>query len=211
VRIPVDVTFEDGGGAKPERVAVSANPERGMGGGMATMRDGRLSLEVVPGTYRLSAGAMLTQPAASTSAQWFVKRLAYRGRAVEDEEVELTAEPGGRIEVVFTSRSSTIAGGVTDDSGKPVVDYTVIIIPEDAEALRRGSFGRLRVVRPDPQGQFRAEHLRPGDYLAAAIEDAPIEDVLDVDFLESVRRVGKPIAVEEGASATVALKLATLP
>ena len=211
VRIPVHVTFEDGGADKPERVVVSANPERGMGGAMATMRDGRLSLEVVPGTYRLSAGTMSMQSAGTAPAQtWFAKRLTYRGRDVEDDEVELTAEPGGRIDVVFTGQSSTVDGSVTDDSGKPIADYTVIVIPEDAELLRRGPFRRVRVVRPDPQGRFRAEHLQSGDYLAAAIGDVP-EDIYEPDFLESVRRVGKSFRITEGASATVALKLATLP
>jgi hypothetical protein len=211
IRIPVHVTFEDGAG-KPDRVYVSANGDRGMGTGMATMRDGRLSLEVVPGTYRISAGSVAMPSADGRSAQpWFVKRLAYRGRELEDDEVELTAEPGGRIDVAFTSRSSIVTGGVTDDSGRAVSDYMVVIIPEDAAALRRGSSARLHVARPDPKGQFRTEHLRPGDYLAAALADAPIEDLHDVDFLESVRRVGKPITIREGTPATLTLKLATLP
>jgi hypothetical protein len=211
IRIPVHVTYEDGGAGKPERVYVSANAKRGMGSSMATMRDGRLSLEVVPGTYRISAGSMPMRSADGSAQPWLLKRLAYRGRELEDDEVELTAEPGGRIDIVFTSRSSAVTGGVTDDSGKAVNDYMVIIIPEDAEALRRGSLGRLHVARPDPKGQFRAEHLRPGEYLAAALADAPIEDLHDVDFLESVRRVGKPITIREGTPATLTLKLATLP
>ena len=165
------VTFEDGGADKPERVSVSANRRAGHGLRHGHVRDGRLSLEVMPGTYRLSAFAMSWNRPAPPG--WFVKRLTYRGREVEDDEVELTAEPGGRIDVVFTCRSSTVDGSVTDDSGKPLTDYTVIIIPEDAELMRRGAFRRVRVARPDPQGRFRAEHLQPGDYLAAAIDDVP--------------------------------------
>jgi hypothetical protein len=204
IRIPVNVTFEDGAAEKPQRVMVSAQTERGTGGGMATMRDGRLSLDVVPGTYRLSVGTMGGQP-------WFAKRLTYRGREVEDDEVDITAEPGGRIDVLFTSRSSSVDGSVTDDSGKPVADYTVVMFPDDADLLRRGSFNRVRVARPDAQGRFRATHLRPGRYLAAAIPDAPIEDVYDPDFLEGLKRIAKPVGITEGASATVALTLAPLP
>lgn len=72
IRIPVNVTFDDGAVNKPERVFIHASNERGMGSGPAIVRDGRLSLEVVPGTYRINAGSMSAQP-------WFVKRLAYRG------------------------------------------------------------------------------------------------------------------------------------
>ncbi len=204
VRIPVNVTFEDGAAAKPDRVFISANRERGTGGGQASMRDGRLSLEVVPGTYRLHAGSMSSQP-------WFVKRISYRGREVEDDEVELTAEPGGRIDVVFTGRASTVTGGVTDDSGKPVAEYMVIVVPAETEPPRRFSWQRLRVLRPEAQGRFRAEHMSPGRYQAVALEDAPIEDIQDVDFLDSVRRHGKPFTLAEGGSATLALTLTRLP
>src|SRR5205085_2494140 len=111
-----------------EGVDVSAYARRAMTSGRAIVRDGRLSLEVVPGTYRVSAGAMMMP--GSGKQPWFVKRLAYRGRAVEDEDVELTAEPGGRIDVVFTTRSSSVAGSVTDDAGKPMTECTVIIVPD---------------------------------------------------------------------------------
>jgi hypothetical protein len=203
IRIPVNVTFEDGAAGMPERVFVSANAERGFSSDRATIRDGRLSIEVVPGTYRLSAGSMSATP-------WFVKRLTYRGREVEDDEVELTTEPGGRIDVVFTSRSSKVDGGVTDDDGKPATIYTVVIVPDTGEARRPSAFRRMRTAVPDAQGRFRAEHLPPGTYLAAAIADIP-DDLHDVDFLEHVRRVGKAFTLTEGGSASLALKLSPLP
>ncbi len=204
IRIPVTVTFDDGAAAKPDHVMVHANTERGMNSSTAMVRDGRLSLEVVPGTYRLSAMTMSSQP-------WFVKRIDYRGQDAQDDDVELTAEPGGRVEVVFTTRSASVAGAVTDDAGKAVADYMVIMIPADSESARRDLARRIRVARPDPQGRFRTEHIRPGRYLAAAIADAPIEDIHDVDFIESIRRVGKPFTVNEAGSATVALTLASVP
>ena len=104
-----------------------------------------------------------------------------------------------------------VDGSVTDESGKPVADYLVIIVPEDGAALRRRAFRRIAVARPGPQGRFRAEHLAAGRYLAAAIADAPIEDLEDADFLESIRRVGKAFTVDEGASVTVDLKLTPVP
>jgi hypothetical protein len=206
IRIPVNPTFDDASAPRPERVFVSANTQNGPGGGSAAIRDdGRLTLEVVPGTYRLSVGTM-------GGGRWFVKRLTYRGREVEDnEEVEITAEPGGRIDVLFTNRSSSVDGSVTDDSGKPVADYMVVVFPDDADLLRSRSFNRVRVVRPDAQGRFRADYLRPGRYLAAALADAPIEDVYDPDFLEGLKGIAKPVRITEGASTTVALTLAPVP
>ena len=130
---------------------------------------------------------------------------------VQDDEVELTAEPGGRIDVVFTTRTSSVAGGVTDDGGKPVADSVAIIVPATAEATRRGS-SRVQTAVADLQGRFRIGHLPPGSYLATAIAaETPIEDIFDVDFLEGIRRAGKSFTVAEGASVTVDLKLMPLP
>ena len=58
IRIPVVATFEDAIGRPPEQVSVSAHSERTGTGEMATRgADGRLTLEVSPGTWRFSAGA----------------------------------------------------------------------------------------------------------------------------------------------------------
>ena len=210
IRIPVDVTFEDGGADRPQGAFVSADGVRGMSHDRAVMRDGRLALEVLPGTYRLTAGAIMSGGQAAATP-WFVKRISYRGRAVEDDEVELTGEPGGRVDVVFTTRSSTVSGSVTDAAGKPAAEFMVIIVPEEAPADQRAALRRFRIATPEAEGRFRAEHLRPGAYVAAAVADAPMEDLQDVDFLAGIRRIGKPLTVTEGASTTLTLTLTPLP
>jgi hypothetical protein len=203
IRIPVNPIFEDASPPRPERVFVSASSQNGMGGGGAAIRDdGRLSLEVVPGKYSLFASA---------GSSWHVKRILYRGQDVESEEVDLTAAPGGRIDVVFTNRSSTVDGGVTDGSGKPVTEYAVVIFPQDAELARRGRNRRMRMARPDQQGRFRAEHLPPGDYLAAAVVEIDMQDGLEPEFLDSLRPSAKPFRLREGDTATLSLTLAAVP
>jgi hypothetical protein len=199
----VNTIFEDASAPRPERVFVSAGSRMGMGGGSAAIReDGRLSLEVVPGTYRLMA---------SVNTPWQVKRVVYRGREVEADEVDLTAEPGSRIDVVFTTRSATVDGGVTDASGKPATEYTVVIFPQDAELARRGNYRRMRIARPDQQGRFRAEHLPPGDYLAAAVVEIDMEGGFDPEVLDGLRPAAKPFRVREGETSTLSLTLAPVP
>ena len=205
IRIPVSTTFEDATAApRPERVMVSAQSERAMQHGMAMLgQDGRLALEVVPGAYRLFANA---QP------PWMIKRISYRGRDIEPmDEVELTAEPGGRIDVVFTTRSASASGGVAAENGKPVTDYVVMLFPADADLMRRASFHRLRSARPDQQGRFRLEHLPPGAYAAVAIEDVEREDAFDLEFIETLRPLATPVTLREGETATLTLTLAAVP
>jgi hypothetical protein len=203
IRIPVNAIFEDASAPRPERVFVSAGSRNGMGGGTAAIRDdGRLSLEVVPGTYQLMA---------SVNTPWHVKRLVYGGREIDGDEVELTAEPGGRIDVVFTTRSATVDGGVADSSGKPVTEYTVVIFPQDPDVARRGSYRRMRMARPDQQGRFRAEHLPPGDYLATAVVDLDLEGGFDPEVLDGLRPAAKPFRLREGDTTTLSLTLAPVP
>jgi hypothetical protein len=203
IRIPVNPIFEDASAPRPERVSVFAGSQNGIGGGNAAIRDdGRLSLEVVPGRYQLSAFA---------ASPWQVKRVLYRGREVEIDDVDLTAEPGGRIDVVLTTRSTTVAGGVTDAAGKPAAEYTVVIFPADEELTRRANYRRIRTAQPDQQGRFRAEHLPPGDYLAAAVIDFDMQDGLEPDVLDGLRHAAKPFRLREGETATLSLTLAPVP
>jgi hypothetical protein len=203
IRVPVNLIFEDASAPRPERVFVFAGSQKGMSGGNAAIRDdGRLSLEVVPGTYRISAG---------TAMPWLVKRILYRGQDAESDEVDLTAAPGGRIDVVLTTRSASVTGSVTDAAGKPAAEYTVLIFPADAELVRRTDNRRIQMTRPDQQGRFRAEHLPPGDYLAAAVVDFDMQDGLEPDVLDGLRPSATPLRLREGETATLSLTLAPVP
>ena len=203
IRIPVNPIFEEASAPRPERVFVAAGSKNGRSGGTAAIRDdGRLSLEVAPGTYRLFATA---------ASPWLVKRMTYRGRDVQSEEVDLTSAPGGRIDVVFTSRSASVAGDVTDAAGKPVSEYTVVIFPADAGAAPGADHQRRQTAQPDRQGRFRASGLPAGDYLAAAVVDVDLQEVFEPEFLDGLRRVAKPLRLRGDETATLQLTLAPVP
>jgi hypothetical protein len=202
IRVPVTTTFEDPV-TRPERVIVSAGSMAGEGGMAKVGDDGRLTLEVVPGAYHVSASA---------APPWYVKRMLYRGREVETmEEVELTAEPGGRLDVIFTTKAATVTGGVTDGGGKAITDYTVVILPEDAERTRRMPFGRVLTATPDAQGRFRVTRLPAGSYVAAAVEDLDPETMHEPEVLDALRRIGETFRATDGGTVTVSLTLGTIP
>jgi hypothetical protein len=91
-----------------------------------------------------------------------------------------------------------------------VQDYQVAIFPEDADLVARGR-DRMRWERGDQQGQFRAEGLPPGRYLAVAGADFGPEDAVDPAFLEAIRRLATPFLLAEGETRTLSLTLATIP
>jgi hypothetical protein len=201
IRIPVVATFEDAG-TRPERVFISASSNVLEGGMAKQTEDGRMFLEVVPGTYRVSANA---------GAPWYAKRVTYRNREVEmGDEIELAAEAGGRLEVVFSSRSGLVEGGVTDATGKVITDYTVVILPEaPAKSMRMGF--QMRIARGDQQGRFKTERLQPGSYVAVAVAELDMETAREPDVLEALRRLGKPFKIADTETVALALTLDKSP
>jgi carboxypeptidase family protein len=202
IRLPVVARFDGSTAKPPEQVSVSAYSERGRDGSSA-MRgpDGRLTLDVAPGSWRISAFA---------AAPWRLERILYRGEEIESgKDIDLTDEPGGRLEVFFTTRSGTLAGSVKDASGKPVVDYIVFIVPTDDDRPSPSGGWNVSTALPDQVGRFKAERLRPGAYVATAIEEP--DSAPGPNFKARLRKAGTPFRVRENETATLDLTLVSLP
>ena len=122
IRIPVNAIYEDASAQKPDarlRLGPVAEPDgRRHRRRFATTA---ARLEVVPGTYSLSASA---------STPWYMKRIVVprpRGRGRGRGRADGGA---GRAHRRRSSRRERDGdGGVTDGAGKAVMDYTVVISP----------------------------------------------------------------------------------
>jgi hypothetical protein len=177
----------------PEETGASVRAQAGA--------DGRFTLQVPAGSWRL---------AAFTPGGWMMKRIQFRGRAVDlDAPVEITGEPGARLDVLLTSQLTAVTGTASDGAGVPLVDYHAVVIPADQKERRWDH--RARFERADAHGRFRIEGLLPGDYVVAAIDDVEPNEALDEDLLASLRPSGTPVRIREGQTETVVLKLAPLP
>jgi hypothetical protein len=202
VKIAGRIVYEGGTPTADERGSISASVSGSPMDQAAAQfgLDGHFTLEVAPGTRRVNAWI---------SRNWSIKRIAYRGRDYEPgDEIDLTDEPGGRIDIVATNRIASLTGTVADGSGKTVSDYNVLIMPE--ETARAGP-EHVRLERPDQQGRFRAENIRPGSYLAVAVREIEQDDVMDPEALAPFRRIATPVKVREGQTETLTLTLAALP
>jgi hypothetical protein len=202
IRLPVTARFDDATAKLPEQVSVSAYSKRSRDGSSA-MRgpDGRLTLDVAPGTWRISAFA---------AAPWRLERMTYRGEEIEPgDDLEITDEPGGRLEVLFTTKSGVVIGSAKEAGGKPATEYVVFLLAAEGDLASAAGYGRFSMARPDQGGRFKAEHVRPGAYVAVAVEDPDIES-FDPDVLERLRKVGTPLRVRQGETATLDLTLTSL-
>jgi hypothetical protein len=138
---------------------------------------------------------------------WMVKSVTRGGHDITNGWLELkSGEDLAGVEVMITSRVTSIAGQLMDDRGRPLRDATVVLFPDDAEKWFETS-RTIQAVRPDQQGRWQVKGLPAGDYLATALDYVEDGAWNDPEYLESLRRDAAKVALADGGSETVALKL----
>jgi protocatechuate 3,4-dioxygenase beta subunit len=204
------VTFEDG--AKPPSLnniritAMSADAEGpgmafGGAGGSTVKPDGAFELKGLSGTRLIRA--------ANLPPGWMLKAVRLNGVDVTDTGIDFkNADAGAGLEVVLTSRVTTITGTATGGDGAPLKDYTVVVFADNAELWRVPNTRWVSGRRPDQEGRFKFEHLPPGTYHAVAVDYIPQGEWNDPDVLERLKGKGRRFTLGEGANETLTLKLA---
>ena len=206
IKIPGFVTFEGSPPTGDRAVNVMTMARDGAGtmsGGRSGQAkdDGSFTLDVRPGPLSL----MIRAPSG-----WMLKRILYRGREIEDD-VDFGDGPPGRLDVILTNQLTVVTGTVSDGSSRPVLDYEVLVMPAESDLSRPVSMRRMRFARADPQGRFKIEGVRPGNYLALAVTDLEREQMADPDVLESLRAAGTRVRIGDGQTQSISLPLTTLP
>jgi len=137
---------------------------------------------------------------------WAIKSIEVGDKDYADTPLEIT---GGRqvdgARIVLSKRFPVLTGQITDDKGSPA-EGTVLLFPADAAKWLEAA-GTARIARPDQSGHFKLESIRPGDYLAAALDYVQQWQVNDPEFLEDLREKATRVSLEEGQNAQLALKI----
>jgi hypothetical protein len=137
---------------------------------------------------------------------WAIKSIDVGDKDYVDTPLEIT---GGRevdgARIVLSNRFPTLTGQITDEKGNPA-EGTVLLFPGDASKWAEAA-GISRATRPDQSGHFKLEAVRPGDYLAVALEYVRQWQVNDPEFLEDLREKATRVTLEEGQSPQLALRV----
>lgn len=88
--------------------------------------------------------------------------------------------PGQDVEVRLAADGATITGTVVDESGAPVSNAVVILLPGRSEVIRRPP-----TVRSDHEGQFEFRSLAPGERRLLAFTGLRPGELADPYFLAS--------------------------
>jgi hypothetical protein len=137
---------------------------------------------------------------------WVVKSIRANGRDITDTALEFRGSEAANVQVLLTNRISEVSGAVRAN-GQPVTAASVVLFPEDAAQWVFPS-RRVRTVRVDQNGVFRAPSLPPGErYLAVAVDYLEQGEFQDPLFLERMRGRATAFSLADGENKNVDLTL----
>jgi len=172
----------------------------GPGGGPVDAT-GKFSLSgIIPGKYNVVASFN------SPEATWTLKSAIFKGRDVLDFPLEIAPnEEINNAVITFSDQAQTVTGKLSDASGRPSPDFTIVVFPADKNlwvATRR-----IRTTRPGTDGKFTIENLPPGDYRIAALVDIAPGEANDPAFLEQLVPASIAFPLKDGETKVQDLKL----
>jgi hypothetical protein len=142
---------------------------------------------------------------ASAPPGWSLDSLSINGSNAMDSAFELGASDIANVVVTFSSSTASLAG-VVQASKDSLDGMAVIAFPSDLEAWIAGGLAgrRLSVSFCGPNGTFLM-HMRPGDYLVAAV-DGQAPDMQDPEAARVLARAATHVSVVEGQAQTITLR-----
>jgi Carboxypeptidase regulatory-like domain len=195
------VVADNNGKVQTANIQVSVQPLRQTPGGFQP----RTQVSST-GTFELNGliGAQLLRVERLPEG-WTVKAIRANGRDITDTALEFRGSEGANVQVVLTDRISEVSGTVKA-SGQPVSAASVVLFPDDPAQWAFPS-RRVRMVRVDQTGVFRARSLPPGGYLAFAVDYLEQGEFQDPVFLERMRGRATAFSLNDGDNKNVDLTL----
>jgi hypothetical protein len=138
---------------------------------------------------------------------WLLKTIYVDGRDMTDAPLELT--PRVEIEnvsVVLTDQVSELSGLVSDGTGRPVSELTVLVFSTDPE-LWRSQSRQVAVGRPDQNGHYQVRGLPAGEYYVVGVDGIEQGSWFDPAVLGRLNRNADRLRIREGEILTHDLRV----
>jgi protocatechuate 3,4-dioxygenase beta subunit len=136
---------------------------------------------------------------------WWLKSALMDGSDAAEEGVVFGTREASRsdVEVVFSRGAAGVEGRTLDARKMPVRNASVAVFTTDAARWRTLPRRYTRLVRSDQDGRFTAGGLPPGEYFAAAFDDADIAPrcigTASTDLLNTLARSARRLRLRAGA------------
>jgi uncharacterized protein (DUF2141 family) len=154
---------------------------------------------VSPGRYTLRVGG---------AQNYATKSSIVRGRDSLDYPFEVDNEDVNDALVTMTANyvPTELSGMITDQTGKPAVDYTIVVFSSDQQFWTAGS-RRIQTSRPATDGKYLLRGLPPGQYQIAALSDLEPGMQYDPEFLRALVGASTRVTLGDGAKVTQDLRI----
>lgn len=129
---------------------------------------------------------------------WNLKSVEISGRDVTDTPIEVrSGQKIGNVVLTFTDKVSEIDGSVTDASGQPVTEYTVLAFSTN-NAHWRAQSRQIATARPDQTGMFKIRNLPSGEYYVVTIDPSESGEWFDPQYLDQHRAGAARVTLGDG-------------
>ncbi len=192
----------------PLRILASqADPQRQLaflGGGQTAPDNGMIADD---GSFSLAGVSGKVFFTVTPPPGWGVKSVMFDGDDITDVPLDLTGRATvPDVRVTLTDKLTNVAGQVLDARGNILKDYVVVIqAAEQKEPIVASR--SIRLVRPDTNGRFQARGIRPGRYVATALESLEQGRQYSPEFQKELRLGAREFTLREGDTVAVDLRL----
>src|SRR5262249_27685954 len=129
------------------------------------------------------------------------------GHATIDEHVDIKAgQTISDVKLLFTDKTTQISGTVSNESGQPITDYTVLVFPTD-ESFWRAQSRHIMTARPDQNGKYQIRGLPAADYYVTLVDPAVQGEWFEPAFLDQHRQGAVRLTLSDGDSKTQDLRV----
>jgi uncharacterized protein (DUF2141 family) len=109
--------------------------------------------------------------------------------------------------ITLTDKTSELTGTLTDATGKPAFDYSILAVTVE-QRLWMPASRRVQTTQLQLDGTYTFRNLPPGDYMVAAISDLEPGGQYDPELLRSLAGASIRVTVGEGAKVTQNIRVA---
>ena len=154
---------------------------------------------VLPGMYRVTVTGL--------PEGWTLASAMFGGRDAADYHLRIDGGEdvtGGRL--AFTNKTGSLSGAVTNVSGAPVSDHTVVLFPPDQTQWLPQS-RRIQTAQPSPDGRYTFLGLPAGDYRLALVLDPEPGRLPDPEWLKLLVAGSVSVRLNEGETRGLDLRV----
>jgi len=165
-------------------------------------KDGSFKLDISPSTklYQLVLSAHGTG-----LEDWFTSKVVAGGKDVLVSGFKITESEPRTLEVVISDKGAAVEGTALDAGKKPFPNAEVIAVPSDPKL--RKHFELIQKTTADQEGRFKLRGVRPGEYIAMALESAEEQPFLEDRFLTQNSNQVQTVKAEAGGKQKIDLQV----